>query len=141
MRRSIKTLILLILAAWGLQERVKSAWVWGVVAGLLVGWVSGLPWYIPLISYLAVVALTQAFRRRVWQAPLLAMFTVCLLGTVILQGLSYVSLRFLGDPLPLGESLSLIMLPSVLLNMMLEILIHPLVRDLARWIHPAEAQE
>ena len=28
-------LLLLVVAAWGLQERVKAAWIWGLLAGLL----------------------------------------------------------------------------------------------------------
>ena len=36
-------LLLLVVAAWGLQERVRAAWIWGVVASLLAGLVSGVP--------------------------------------------------------------------------------------------------
>lgn len=39
-------LLLIILAAWSLQERVKVAWHWAFLGGLMVGVVSGLPWYI-----------------------------------------------------------------------------------------------
>jgi len=30
-------LILLVLAAWGLQERARGTWAWGMAASLLVG--------------------------------------------------------------------------------------------------------
>jgi hypothetical protein len=52
-------LLLLVVAAWGLQERVRAAWIWGLVASLLAGLVSGLPWYIYLIAYLSVVGVAR----------------------------------------------------------------------------------
>jgi rod shape-determining protein MreD len=133
--------LLLILAAWGLQERVRSAWLWAALAGLLAGFVSALPWFIPLAGYLLVMFFARVLRRRVWQAPLLAMFLVTFAGTLIMHILSFVTLRFMGDPLPLGESFNLIILPSVLLNLFLAILVYPLVRDLAVWLRPEEVRE
>src|SRR5512143_3717167 len=76
---------LVVLAAWALQEEVDSAWHWAVAAGLLVGFVSGISWIVPVVGYVAVVALAQIFQRRVWQAPLLAMFSITFLGTIILS--------------------------------------------------------
>jgi rod shape-determining protein MreD len=131
-------LILLILAAWGLQERTKFAWFWAILAGILVGYVSGLPMVVPLAAYLFVIGAARLLQRRIWQAPLLAMFAVSFIGTLIMNILSYISLRLLGDPLPLGDSFSLIVLPSLLLNLLLSIPIYSLVGDLAHWLFPAE---
>lgn len=133
-------LLLLILVAWSLQERVRRAWVWGSLAGLLVGYVSGLPWYVPLLGYLGAVGLAQMLRRRVWQAPLLAMFLVTLAGTLLMHALSFLALRLAGDPLPLGDSFNLITLPSIFLNLFIGLLIYPLVRDLAVWLYPPEVE-
>ncbi len=133
-------LLLLILIAWSLQERVRWAWVWGVLGGLLVGYVSGLAWYVPLIGYLAVVALAQSLRRRIWQASLLAMFLVTLTGTLFMHLLSFVFLRLAGDPLPLGDSFDLITLPSVFLNLALGVLVYPLIRNLSVWLYPPEVE-
>src|SRR5262245_909435 len=67
---------LVMLAAWALQEDVDTAWQWAVATGALVGFLSGMHWLVPVVSYLVVVSLAQMFQRRVWQAPLLAMFGV-----------------------------------------------------------------
>ncbi len=133
-------LLLLVLIAWSLQERVRWAWVWGLLAGLLVGYVSGLSWYVPLLGYLGVVGLAQALRRRVWQAPLLVMLLVTLAGTLLMHALSFVTLRLSGDPLPLGDSFNLITLPSMFLNLFIGLLIYPLLRDLSVWIYPPEVE-
>jgi rod shape-determining protein MreD len=130
-------LLLLIVAAWALQERVRTAWHWAVLAGILVGFVSGLPWFVPLIGYMLVAALARALTRRIWQAPLLVMFLVSFIGTLLTQLMSLLALRITGILLPLGESFSLIILPSVLLNLLLAIPVHVLVRDLANLLYPA----
>ena len=133
-------LILVILAAWALQERVTTSWQWALVGGGLVAFVSGLPWFVPLAGYLLIVGVARLMQRRVWQAPLLAMFTVCLTGTLMFHILSIFSLRVLGDPLPVGDSLNLVTLPSVLLNLLLAIPVYVGMSDLASWLYPAEVE-
>ncbi len=130
-------LILLVLAAWALQEQVKAAWVWAVLGGLMVGIVSGLPWYVPLFGYLVVVGVGRLLTRRVWQAPLLAMFSITFMGSLIMGTLSLMVLRFFGAPLPMGEAYSLVILPSILLNLLASIPVFWLVRDMARRLYPA----
>jgi rod shape-determining protein MreD len=137
----IADLPLVMLAAWALQEDVDSAWHWGIAAGLLVGFVSGIPWIVPVLGYVAVVALAQIFQKRVWQAPLLAMFSITFLGTIVMSILSVVVLRFIGEPLPISDALGLVTLPSVLLNMLLAIPAYAVMRDLARWVYPSPEVE
>ena len=132
-------LVLLILAAWGLQERVRHAWVWGAAAGLLVGSISGVPWVVYLIGYLFVIGLARILAHRVWQAPLLAMFTVTLMGTMGLLMFTYLE-RSLFENFPFAFNLSFmqVILPSSLLNLLLAIPVHALIRDLANRIYPGE---
>jgi len=137
----IADLPLVMLAAWALQEGVDSAWHWAIATGLLVGFISGIPWVVPVIGYIAVIVIAYLFQRRVWQAPLLAMFTITFLGTIILSFLSIAVLRFSGVELPIRDVLGLVMLPGVLLNMLLAIPVYAVMRDLARWVYPAPEVE
>lgn len=137
----IADLPLVVLAAWALQEEVDSAWHWAAATGLLVGFVSGISWIVPASGYIAVVALAQILQRRVWQAPLLAMFSITFLGTIILSLVSLAVLSFSGVPLPVGDVLGLLTLPSVLLNMLLAIPVYAVMRDLARWVYPSPEVE
>lgn len=132
---------LVMLAAWALQDGVDSAWHWAIATGLLVGFISGIPWVVPLAGYVAVVVIAYLFQRRVWQAPLLAMFTITFLGTIIVSLLSIGVLRFSGVELPISDVLGLVMLPGVLLNMLLAIPVYAVMRDLARWVYPAPEVE
>jgi cell shape-determining protein MreD len=129
-------LVLLVVAAWGLQERAQGAWIWGVVAGLLVALVSGVPWYIYLIGYLSVVGLTRLLVHRIWQAPLLVMFVVTLIGTLELLMLTFVHRTLVEIPLSLSEVFLQIFLPTILLNLLLAIPVHALIQDLARRLYP-----
>jgi cell shape-determining protein MreD len=132
-------LVLIILGAWGLQERVRSAWIWGVAAGLLVGIVSAVPWYIYLASYLVVVGAARLLTRRIWQAPLLGMFAITFTGTLVLLMLTFFYRSVFEVPLALSQAFIQVMLPSLLLNLLLAIPVHALVRDLAQRLYPGEA--
>jgi hypothetical protein len=134
-------LVLILLAAWALQERVLSAWHWAFLASILVGFVTRMPWAIVVVGYFIVVYISQLLHRRVWQAPLLAMFSMTLLGTILIHLLSFAFLSLTGTPLRLGDVLGLITLPSLLLNMLFAIPVYMFMRDLARWVYPSEEAE
>jgi rod shape-determining protein MreD len=131
-------LVLLTLAAWGLQERVRSAWIWGAISGIFVGAISGVPWFIYLAGYMVVIGMARILAHRVWQAPLLAMFTVTLIGTMVLLLLTYLERSLLEVPLEFNLSFMQIILPSILLNLLLSVPIHSLIRDLANSIYPMD---
>ena len=132
---------LVMLAAWAMQDEVETAWHWAIALGVLVGFVSGLSWVVPLLSYLFVIAFAQVLQRRVWQAPLLAMFSITFLGTISLSFFSLVVLRFSGISLSMADVFGLLTLPGILLNMLLAIPVFAVMRDLARWVYPAPEVE
>lgn len=134
-------LMLVALAAWSLQERVQTAWHWAVFAGLLVGWTSGLPWMVPLVGYLLTVAFARALVRRIWQTPLLGMFVIVFVGTLLLHILTIVTLRLTGSPLSFEEALSVVTLPSLFINLSLALVAFPILRDLAVWVYDIEDNE
>lgn len=131
-------LMLVVLAAWALQERVESAWHWAIFGGLLIGWTSALPWVIPVAGYLLTVALARILVRRIWQAPLLAMFAIVFIGTLLFHLISILILRLLGNPLVVIDALSIITLPSLFLNLFLALPTFPILRDLAVWVYNIE---
>jgi ABC-type amino acid transport system permease subunit len=124
-----------------LKAEASSAWLWALLGGVMVSFVSGLPWLIIIFGYLFVVLLAQLLRRRVWQAPLLAMFSVTFIGTLIMDLFTLIMLNVLGTPLPIGDSLGLIVLPSMLLNLLFAVPVYVMIRDLAQWVSPVEEVE
>ena len=132
---------LVMLAAWALQEDVDSGWHWAAALGILVGFVSAVPWYVPVFGYVVVVSLAQTMQRRIWQAPLLAMFSVTFLGTIFLNFLTYIVLRIGGAVMAVEDVLGLLILPGVLLNLLLAIPVYAIMRDLSRWVYPTPEVE
>ncbi|HNN14680.1 MAG TPA: rod shape-determining protein MreD [Anaerolineales bacterium] len=131
----------LIIAAWALQERVESSWHWGAITCLMVGFVSGMPWPVLVLGYIGVIFLARALQRRVWQAPLLAMFSVVFTGTLLMHLLSFIVLRLLGTDFSVSDVLGLVTLPSLLLNMLICIPVFAMMRDLSYWVYPLEEFE
>lgn len=129
-------LVLLAVIAWALQDRVKSAWHWAVIAGLLVGIVSRLPVIVPVISSILIAAVAVILRQRIWQVPILAMFITTFIGTLLMHLVSIISLVISGATLSIQEIVFSITLPSLLLNLLLAAPAYFVFRDLARWIYP-----
>ena len=88
------------------------------------------------LAYLLTTGIAQLLRRRVWQVPLLAMFVTTFFGTLLTQGFSIGAVLISGTSLPLLETLNLITLPSLLLNLLLALPIYLLIGDLADWLYP-----
>ena len=128
---------LVMLAAWALQDEVDSAWHWAVATGVLVGFISGVNWLVFVVGYVSVVALAKILRMRVWQAPLLAMFSVTFLGTILMSLLSLVVLRLANVSIPLQDAFGLLALPGVLLNLLFALPVYAIMRDLAHWAYPS----
>jgi cell shape-determining protein MreD len=133
-------LVLLALVAWSLQRRVRTAWQWGIIGGLLVGFVSAVPFIVFVVGYLLTVGISLLLRQRIWQVPLLAMFIATFFGTLVIQLATLVALRVSGTVLPLGASINLIILPSILLNLLLALPFFTLFSDLANFLYPRELE-
>jgi hypothetical protein len=133
-------IVLLAVTAWALNERVKHAWLWTIVGGLLVSLLSALPFLLPLWAYLIVTAIARLLRKRVWQTPILCMLLMSFVGTLIMHSMSIAALYFQGTRLPLSDTLNLVTLPSALLNLFLSVPVYAVINDLANGLFPEENQ-
>jgi len=133
-------LLLVILAAWVMQPRVKTAWHWAVIAGLMIGFTSAVPLFVPVFGYLAVIGLGYLLQRQVWQAPFLATLIINFIGTLVGLVLTFLVLQLYGRSLPFIDSFGLVILPGILLNLLLAFPIYYLVNELAQLIYPSEVE-
>lgn len=136
--RGFPDLILLAIVAWSLNDRVKVAWQWTLVAALLVGYVSAAPSFVPAAAYLATTALARILQRQIWKTPVLAMFLTTFWGTIIYHGLSYASLQIFGTPFSILDSLDNIIIPSALLNLVLALPMYALMKEIADLLYPVQ---
>ena len=133
-------LVLLVIVAWSLQKKVKNAWFWTLVGGLMVSYVSAMPAFAPLIGYVLVFGFTRLLQRRIWQVPILTMITATVLGTFVTHILNILVLFVTGNPIPFQDSITYITLPSAVLNLLLALPIFVLITDLAKWVYPEEVE-
>lgn len=131
---------MLTLIAWALQDRVKSYWLWTIIGALMVGFVSEFPLSLYLGIYLAITGTTLLIKRRVWQIPIIAMFILTLVGSIILLVATGFFAYLQGAQLSILDTLNLIILPSIILNLLFSIPIYAIIRDLAEWLHPEEIE-
>jgi hypothetical protein len=129
--------VIVLLVAWALQEGVTTAFHWAFLASVMVGLISKMPWFVYAGGYFGIVLLAQLLQRRVWQLPMLAMFSVTFFGTVLMHVLSYGFLDLTGAPISFADALGLVTLPSVLLNMLIAIPCFGIMRDLAHLVYPS----
>ena len=129
-------LVLLALVAWALQERARSAWAWALLAGLAVSFISALPWYMPVLIYLTVTAVARLLQRRVWQTPILALLVAVFVGTLVQHVISIGVLNIAGSTIGWQEGLSLVTVPSLLLNLGLALPVYTIIVDLSHWVYP-----
>lgn len=131
-------ILMLAIAAWSLQKLVKNGFGWALIGGLMVSFISALPFFPYLTGYLIIAGLSRLLQKRIWQMPILAMFLTTIMGTFIVQMLSLLVLQFTGTALEWWESISLVMLPSVLLNLLLSLPVYLLITDLANLVYREE---
>ncbi len=130
---------MLVFLAWFLDENVKHGWEWVVISGIMVSFVSALPFFLPFWVYLAIALVTYWLKNRIWQTPIMGMLISTLMGTVLMQGVTIFVLQFMGTSIPLRQSFQLIVLPSILWNLILAIPVYSLVKELVYLVYPGEA--
>jgi hypothetical protein len=131
-------IVLLVILAWNLNEKVKHGLEWVILAGLMVSFVSALPFFLPIFGYLIASGLAYWLKRRIWQTPVLAMLFSSFLGTIVFQTLSLISLNISGSNISTPVGISLVILPSVLWNLILAVPVYTLVGEMAAWVYPGE---
>jgi hypothetical protein len=129
-------IVLLVLMTWMMQEGNRPDWRWGIAAGLLVGYASALPDLLLLAGYIAAAGLCQLLHERIWQVRVLTLATSVLAGTLVLHALTLAYLWAAGSPLNLVQSLNLVTLPTVLLNLILLLPMNALISELTKLVSP-----
>jgi cell shape-determining protein MreD len=133
-------LVLLLVIALCLHQKHRRFWILILIMGAIVGFVSALPYFLPMIVYVAVYFVSLSLKQRVWQTPLLGMFLLTFGATILAHLLSIAVLLVQRIPFVFSETLVNVVLPAVFLNMFLAIPVHAIVRELSVWLYPQGAQ-
>lgn len=131
-------LVLLIMVALILQDDFQPNWRWGLLAGLILSLSSALPLWVLLAGYTASSSISYLLRKRVWQNPMLILFTSVLLGTLVIDGVAMLYLWISASPLNLVEAINFIIIPRVIFNMLLAFPVFAIVGEMAKIFVPDE---
>lgn len=134
-------LVLIVILSWALNRKVKDEWIWAIMGGAMLGFVSAIPVWVPIVGLLLVTAIAVSVKQRVWQIPTLALFVSVFVGTLIINLLSYAVLLILQGSLPLGEAFNLIILPGLILNLLAALPVSLFVNEIAGWLYGEELED
>lgn len=133
-------LILLTVVAWALHKHVKTAWQWALIGGALVSIVTALPLGVPMLTYPMAAGVALLLKRRVWQAPILAMLVATFITTLLSHFISILTLVLMGSPISLWNAINNITLPSLILNLLLSIPAYAIFNELGNLLYPEELE-
>lgn len=132
-------LVLLLVIALCLHQKQSRFWILVLIMGGIVGFVSALPFFLPMVVYLAVYLLSFSLKQRIWQTPLLGMFLLTFGATLLAHSLSIAVLFVQQIPFNFSDALVSVVLPAVFLNMFLAIPVHAIIREMTVWLYPQGA--
>jgi hypothetical protein len=129
-------LVLLTYLSWALREEVTGVWQWGLIAGLIIGLASELPVWLPIATYMLIAAFIQLLRTRIWQVPVISLFTSTLFGTFLVLSLQWLFVVISGAPIEFEQAFNLVILPSMTLNLLLAFPIYGLMGEVTLRLYP-----
>ena len=133
-------IILVVLLAWALQDRVQTAWQWSLVGGGIMTLLSGLPIGVYFASYLGATLLAGYIKHRIWKWPFLGMLTATFIGTLLVMVASWFARWLTGVYIPIGNAVIMIVLPSLLLNLLITVPVFFVMKDLVLRLYPKEIE-
>jgi rod shape-determining protein MreD len=131
-------LILLTVVAWGINGRSREAMIWGLLGGLFLDQLSGIPLGTSAIILILIAYLVSFLEGRFWEANFLMPMGVMMLFSLLYHFLNVVIMWLLGKPMDLSFLVVRVILPSTFLNLILALPVSQLIRSLTRTIYPPE---
>ncbi|MDD2521220.1 MAG: hypothetical protein PHW11_00150 [Anaerolineaceae bacterium] len=129
-------IVLLFVIAWCLHDRSKRLWLLVLIMAGAVGAISAVPTWIPMVVYFIVYQVSRLFQARLMQSPLLSMLVLAFGASLLQTILNLVYLFVTRVDLNFTDALVEVALPSILLNMLLAIPMHAIVREVAHYAFP-----
>jgi rod shape-determining protein MreD len=112
-------LVLLAVVAWSLSGRWQESMVWGLIGGLVLDLLSGIPLGSSSAALILIAFLVSLFEERFWEAHLLMPLSVTLVASLVFHMLGLGTLLLMGRQVDVLYALSRVILPSTFLNLIL----------------------
>jgi rod shape-determining protein MreD len=112
--------------------------IWGLIGGLFLDQLSGIPLGTSAIILILIAYLVSFTEGRFWEANLLMPMGVMIVFSLLYHFLNLLIMWLLGKPIDLSYSLIRVILPSTFLNLILALPASQLIRSLSRSLYPPE---
>jgi hypothetical protein len=133
-------LILLLLISWLHIEKTRHKWILAIMAGIFSGLISAIPYWVFIPAYLLITYIISQIHQRIWQAPLVMLFLSSIIGAAITYGAQYVYLLVTGVPISLADSLNLVIIPSIVLNLIAILPVYAFTGEIVKMIYREEVE-
>ena len=133
-------LILLAVIGWGLAGGSEEAMVWGLVGGVFLDMLSGVPIGTTSIILILIGTLVSLFEGRIWEANFLMPLGTTLAGSLLFHILSLGVILLMGREIDWTYAFSRVILPSTFINLLLALPIAQALKGLRRRLYPPEVE-
>jgi rod shape-determining protein MreD len=123
-------LVLLMVISWSLLRGSRDGLGWGFIGGLCLDVLSGGPLGASSIALMVASLLSGQGETNIYKGNLLLPIILAVLGTLVYCGILLVVLELTGRPVSLIASISQVILPAAVMNMVAM----PFVYALMRWL-------
>lgn len=129
--------MLVIVVAWGVLRGARGAIIWALIGGLWLDLLSSGPFGGYTLGLLAAAAIAGFGSGTIYRSHWILALAMVALATVA-QDLVYVALLWLGQrPVSLTDTLTRLVLPEILYNMLLMLLVFPVLS----WVNRITGRE
>jgi len=135
LNHGIADIVLLFVIAWCLNRQARKYYIPTLLAGVLISFVSSIPFPGAIISYLTAALLTRVLVSRLWEMPVFSMLILTIVTTFFQHLLYIVMMQFQGISIPLLSSLEEITLPSIFLNIIIAFPMYLIVQDAQKFVY------
>jgi rod shape-determining protein MreD len=133
-------LILIVVVAWGINGRSRDAMIWGIIGGIFLDLLSGVPLGLTAIVLVLIAYLVSYTEGRFWEANFLMPMGVMILFSLLFHFCNLAIMWILGKQIDLAFTFVRLILPSTFLNLLLALPISQLIKSLSRAIYPPEVK-
>jgi rod shape-determining protein MreD len=131
-------LVLLAVVAWGLTGRAREAMVWGLIGGIFLDLLSGMPVGTSGLTLTLIAYLVSFLEGRFWEAQLLMPLAVILAASLLYHFAGLGAYALSGTGIDISMAITRVILPSTFLNLLLALPIAQLARSIHQSLFPPE---
>ena len=134
-------ILMLFMIVWSINDRTEYSWIFVILCGLIMSYISAMPMNGYLWMYLIIWGIIRFIKTKVWEMPLIIMLFMTIIGTVIIA-FGTLGLLFLQNAsVNYTDAFKLIITPNLVLNLLFSIPIYAFLNDVVNTIYIGEEGE